>query len=292
MYLDKTIDLHVHSLFSDGKKNISEIIDIARKNNVGYLSFTEHYNMSAYNVARKIALPDIEIIPGIEIGTDLSCYNLIGKSHKCHILVYYPSTKICLMLDKYEENREASIRKILELLNKKQNLKISYSQVAKYARNHNHITRFDVAITLSKLGLSSDPITAYGEYLDFNAKCYVSRHKETPTNLIRYVKKVGGVPVLAHPKSLSLSIASEYNFIKMLVDAGLDGIEAYNPHNDEIRTKRYLEYCDEFNLVPTAGSDCHFLPSRPEEVGKGIDNNLNITDVTIIERIKKIAGVK
>lgn len=290
--MDKTIDLHVHSLFSDGKKNISEIIDIARKNNVGYLSFTEHYNMSTYNVVKKIALPDIEIIPGIEIGTDVSSCGFVGKNHRCHILVYYPSTKICLMLDEYEENREASIRKILELLNKKQNLKISYSQVAKYARNHNHITRFDVAITLARLGISSDPITAYGEYLDFNAKCYVSRHKETPTNLIRYVKKVGGVTSLAHPKSMSLSIENEYIFIKSLVDAGLDGIEAYNPHNDEVRTKRYLEYCDEFDLIPTVGSDCHFLPSRPEEVGKGIDNNLNITDVTIIERIKKRANVK
>ncbi|MDO4283568.1 MAG: PHP domain-containing protein [Clostridia bacterium] len=290
--MEKTIDLHVHSLFSDGKKNISEMIQIARDNNVGYLSFTEHYNMSAYNVAKKIAPSDIEIIPGIEVGTDITSLGLTGKNHKCHILVYYPSTKICIMLDKYEENREVAIRKILELLNKKENVKVSYSQVAKYARNSNHITRFDVAITLAKLGLSQDPITAYGEYLDFNSKCYVSRHKETPTNLIRYVKKVGGVTVLAHPKSMSLSIENEYSFIKMLVNAGLDGIEVYNPHNDDIRRTRYLGYCNEFELIPTVGSDYHGLPSRPEEIGKGINNNLNITDITIIERIKKRAGVK
>ena len=58
----KTIDLHVHSLFSDGKKSIEEIIGIALKNNVGYLAFAEHYNLASYNVARRLAGDKIEII--------------------------------------------------------------------------------------------------------------------------------------------------------------------------------------------------------------------------------------
>ncbi len=287
----KTIDLHVHSIFSDGKKKIDEIIDIAYKNNVGYLSFTEHYNISSYNVAKTLDCKGIEIIPGIEIGTDMGKLGYHGKRHKCHILVYYPSVEVCFLLDKYEENREKAILKAIELLNRKQNVKVSYNDVYKFARDPSHITRFDLAITLAKMGFCEDPITAYGKYLDYNSKCYVSRNKETPKNLIKCIKKIGGVVVLAHPKSLNLNPDIEYDFLKSLVDEGLDGIEVYNPHNDNGKRQMYLDYCEEFNLIPTVGSDFHGLPVREEKIGSGINNNLNITDVSIIERIKEKAKI-
>lgn len=287
----KKIDLHVHSIFSDGKKRIDEIINIARKNKVGYLSFTEHYNISSYSVTRKLDCKGIEIIPGIEIGTDMGKCGFPGKRHKCHILVYYPSVEICFLLDKYEENRKNAILKTIELLNKKQNVKITYKDVCDFARDSNHITRFDLAIALSKMGFCEDPITAYGKYLDYNSKCYVSRNKESPANLIKCIKEIGGVVVLAHPKSLCLTQAIEYDFIKSLVNAGLDGIEVYNPHNDNQSREVYLNYCDEFDLIPTVGSDFHGLPGREEKIGSGIDNNLNITDVSIIERIKEKAKI-
>jgi len=289
--MNKTIDLHVHSLFSDGKKSIKEIIDIADRNGVGYLSFTEHYNISSYNITKSIDCKGIEIIPGIEIGTDMSIIGYCGKKHKCHILVYYPSDEICLLLDKYEENREKAILKAIELLNRKQNVKVSYNDVYKFARDPSHITRFDLAITLAKMGFCEDPITAYGKYLDYNSKCYVSRNKETPKNLIKCIKKIGGVVVLAHPKSLNLNPDIEYDFLKSLVDEGLDGIEVYNPRNDNGKRQMYLDYCEEFNLIPTVGSDFHGLPVREEKIGSGINNNLNITDVSIIERIKEKAKI-
>lgn len=289
--MEKMIDLHVHSLFSDGKKNIVEMIEMAKKKNIGYLSFTEHYNLSSYQIAKELAGDDIEIIPGIEIGTDISEYGL-NKQHQCHMLVYYPSTKICMMLDEYEQNREAAILKILDLLRKHQNITISYNQVCQCARNAEHITRFDVALTLAKLGFSKDPFTAYGEYLDYNAKCYVSRKKKTPIELIQYVKEVGGVIVVAHPKSIRMEREKEKNFFRELADAGLDGIEVYTPHNGEETRKRHLEYCKEFDLIYTAGSDYHGIKAREIEMGTGIRGNLNVTDIAIIENLKKRAKKK
>lgn len=287
----KTIDLHVHSIFSDGKKTINEIIDIASKNNVGYLSFTEHYNISSYSVAKKMDCKKIEIIPGIEIGTDMGKCGFLGKRHKCHILVYYPNEKICFLLDKYEKNREEAILKTIELLNRKQSINISYNDVSTFARDPNHITRYDLAVALAKLGYSDSPISAYGQYLDYNSKCFVSRNKESPVNLIKYIKEIGGVVVLAHPKSLSLVDKTEYCFLETLVKAGLDGIEVYNPHNDIQRREKYLNYCKEFNLIATVGSDYHGHLKREEKIGSGIDNNLNITDVSIIEKIKERAKI-
>ena len=57
----KYIDLHVHTNFSDGFDSIEEVIKKARENNVHFLSLTEHYNLSSYEIAKKIAGDDIEI---------------------------------------------------------------------------------------------------------------------------------------------------------------------------------------------------------------------------------------
>ena len=94
----KYIDLHVHSKYSDGKLDVKEILDIAVENNDGVLSLTEPHNISSYRLAKSIInsdekYKDIELIPGIEIGTNLSDIGL-SKSHICDILAYFVSNKI------------------------------------------------------------------------------------------------------------------------------------------------------------------------------------------------------
>ena len=42
------IDLHIHSNYSDGKFSPKEIIDMAKQNNVKYISITDHDNVDAY----------------------------------------------------------------------------------------------------------------------------------------------------------------------------------------------------------------------------------------------------
>ena len=42
-----------------------------------------------------------------------------------------------------------------------------------------------------------------------------------------------------------------------------------------------------YDLIPTVGSDYHGGNRKPEiEIGKGINNNLLIKDMSIIERLK------
>ena len=51
-----------------------------------------------------------------------------------------------------------------------------------------------------------------------------------------------------------------------------------------------MKIAKELDLVPTVGSDYHALPSNKEhpiEIGKGIDNNLNISDYSIITGLKE-----
>ena len=279
------IDLHVHSNCSDGKKSVEEILQSCADNNIGTIAFAEHYNMGSYRKARKLAEPyGIEVIPAIEIGASLSEFGF-SNHHICHIVAYYPSYKICKILDEYELSRDKCVRHTLEKLNKI--ISISYTQVKRFARDKNSIGRFDVAIALAKLGYSKDPITAYGDYLDYGKTAYVTREKEQATSLIRKILDLGGIPVLVHPKSLKLGFQTQYDIMEQFKNAGLCGIEVYNPHHTEEQTLFFKELADEFQLLYTAGSDYHGKSTDNIEVGLGIDGNLKISDYSIITKLKQ-----
>ncbi|MGN1012868.1 MAG: PHP domain-containing protein [Clostridia bacterium] len=279
---EKFIDLHVHTKYSDGFDSIDEVIAKAKENNVGVISLTEHYNLSSYKIACELAGDDIEVIPGIEIGADMSKYSK-DKKHVCHILGYFISKDICKLLDIYELDRYECVVKTIKFLNS-HGVDIELEDVIENARDKKSIGRFDIALTLKKLKYTKTASEAYGKYLDH---CYVQRKKLTPVQLVRKIREYGGVAVLAHPKSLRFTEDFEEKFIEELVDAGLGGIEVYNPNNGELKREQLLQYCEKYDLVPTVGSDYHGGKRKPViEIGKGIGNNLEISDLSIISRLK------
>lgn len=205
----------------------------------------------------------------------------------CHMLGYYISYDISKVLDKYEIDRANCVAETLKILNRL-GIAISYEDVLEYARDKSSVGRFDIARALKGMGYVKSKNEAYGIYLDHGGKSYVKRNKLTPFELAKKIRECGGVPVLAHPKSLRLHDDELYPFIKKLTESGLCGIEVYNPNNSKEKRKKYMDMCNEFGLIYTAGSDYHGGKRKPViEIGKGIKDNLNITDMRIIERLKE-----
>lgn len=278
------IDLHVHSNVSDGKLSVEDMIRLAVSTNIRTLAFAEHYNMGSYNLAQTLAHDTIEIIPAVEIGASLASFGL-SKKHVCHVLAYYPSYKICDVLDEYEKSRDACVRKTLRKLQK--NIKLSYQDVVKHARNKQSIGRFDIAIALYHKGYAKSPVAAYGEFLELGKAYYVEREKLDVISLIKNIRKVNGVPVIAHPKSLRLNFDDTFSLLRTLKENGLEGIEVYNPCNTELQRADLLTLCNYFDLLPTCGSDFHAIADRGVNLGTGINNNLCITDYSIIQDLKR-----
>lgn len=281
----KIIDMHVHSTCSDGKDSVETVISKATENNVGVLSFTEHYNLGSYQKARKLAKDKIEIIPGVEFGTNLDCFGM-SKKNVCHIGAYYPSYKIMQTFDIFESSRDKCVKKTIKNL-QKLGIPITYAKVERNARKKISIGRFDIAITLCEMGYSDSPVAAYGDYLDHNMPAYVNREKLSPPDLIYQIICAKGVPVLFHPKSLKLSYDDLYDFLEFLKVCGLEGLEVYNPHHTEEQTYIFLSLANKLDLIPTVGSDYHGLIDRKVEIGKGIDNNLCISNYQIISNLKE-----
>jgi len=281
----KIIDLHVHSICSDGKKKVEDVIQIAINNNVGVLSLTEHYNLGSYKKAREVAKDKIEIIPGVEFGTSLDCFGMSNR-HVCHIGAYYPSYRIIKVFDMFETSREICVKKTLNKL-KNLGIPITYSLVEKNARKKSSIGRFDIAITLYHMGYSDSPVSAYGDYLDQGMPGYITRNKLAPMDLIYEIRLANGVPVLFHPKSLKLPYEDTFELVEFLKNCGLEGLEVYNSHHSEEQVVMFMKMAKTLDLIPTVGSDYHAISNQHIELGKGINNNLNISDYSIITNLKE-----
>ena len=279
------IDLHVHTNYSDGKRSLDYIKDKAIENNVSVIALAEHYNMSSFVEFRKLVDHQIEVIPAIELSASLLSYGL-SKRHSCHIVAYFPTTKIYSILDHYELSRDKCVKKTLELLHK-EGINISYNDVLRFAKDKTSVGRFDIATTLSNLGYAPTPAKAYSKFFDLKSPIYIDREKMQVSELIKNVLDCKGLPVLVHPRSLRLNYSDFTSFISELKSFGLVGIEAYNPHNTPEQTEFFKEICDEFELITTVGSDYHGRSKENVQIGLGIDNNLMIDDYSIVKALKK-----
>ena len=84
--MEKYIDLHIHSTYSDGRYDPKKIIMEAKKNNVGLISITDHDTIDAYKCKHLTIRNDINIINGVEISSLYTSKK--KKSTRVHILGY------------------------------------------------------------------------------------------------------------------------------------------------------------------------------------------------------------
>lgn len=292
------IDLHVHSNKSDGRYSVKQVIEMALQNEVSVLAFAEHYNISSFKLAKQFAGDKIEILPAIELGTDITKIG-VPRKKPCHILVYYPhKTELYKILNDYESAREKYINLMVNHL-KAIGIKVKLSDLKKYARNPKSLGRYDLAKVLVKKGIARDIEDAYDIYLsEINGETII-REKPSPVELLKAIKRMGGVPVLAHPSSMRIVhnhgiITTEqqdefYGVLKSFKEAGLRGIEVATSFTSIETTAFYKDVAKQLDLITTVGSDFHGRKNDIIEVGRGINDNLCVSNYEIVEKLKEEA---
>ena len=241
------IDLHIHTVYSDGTSTPEEVVCRAKELGLTAISITDHDSVAGLEEAmatgKKIGL---EVIPGIELSTD------IGED-EIHLLAYYPDYKDKRFLSRLKEFQSTRAKRNRELLKRLEELGmfISDTELREIA-TRGVISRLHIARLMVKKGYVSSIGAAFEEWLSSGKPAYVKRRKISPSQIIRLVLKAGGVPVFAHPY-----LSGRDDLIPALVKAGLAGIEVYhNAHSAKTR-ERYKEIAQKYHLLITGGSDCH-----------------------------------
>ncbi|MFD6206963.1 PHP domain-containing protein [Peribacillus sp. NPDC060253] len=250
------VELHCHTNISDGSSSFVELLEIAKRENIGHLAITNHdTTMGLQEMVEMGKDQGIEIIPGIEV----SGYDF-ARGRRVHILGYFVEhghkalEELCNPL--IEKRNAASEKMVERLINA--GYQITWNQVSKFRggtgvyKQHIMLALQEAGYTNSIYGALYKKIFSRGQNGEEPGIAFIPMEYVDAILAVKAIRAAGGVPVLAHPGQYE-----SFEMIPDLVEAGLEGIEVLHPHHGHAEEERAIQYADQYNLIKTGGSDFH-----------------------------------
>jgi 3',5'-nucleoside bisphosphate phosphatase len=257
------IDLHAHTIYSDGTFTPTESVRLALERGLTALSISDHDSTEGVAEARQAAEgTGLEIVPGVEFST-------AHDGHGVHVLCYW--------MDLENEEFQSELRRLREdrwsrgqrMVRRLQELghPITFERVQEIAEGKN-IGRPHVAQALVEAGVIATIDEAFTpELIKAGGRAYVEKHALDPIDALALFKRAGGLAVVAHPGLWRERLGVTDELIERMAEAGLDGIEAGHPDHEPEQERRYRVMARRLGLVATGSSDCHGTLFDPVRLG-------------------------
>jgi predicted metal-dependent phosphoesterase TrpH len=242
------IDLHTHSLRSDGAYEPAELIERAATRGVRIQALADHDTLAG--AAEAIAVGErlgVRVIPATELNTESDWGDV-------HVLGYFLDPADAALEERLgwlRANRGRRVELMVEKLNAL-GYTISLDRVMEIAKGGS-LGRPHLAQALFEAGHVPTYDSAFDTLIAKESPAYVSRVGLTPLEAVQLVVAHGGVPSLAHP----FTVVGLEELLPLLVGAGLAGIETYYGSHPPSTTAICLSLARRHGLVPTGGSDFH-----------------------------------
>ena len=278
------IDLHTHSIFSDGTCTPEELIAQAAEIGLSAIALTDHDTVSG--VPRLLAacrdIPSLEAIPSVEISVEV-------ERGTMHILGHFvdPShDALNAVLEQLRGGRELRNARILERL-RGLGIDVSWDDVVVHAGDE-VVGRPHFAQALMARGVVTKKTKAFSQWLGKGKPAYVDRFRLSPAEALRVIRAAGGVPILAHPASLGLSLEALPDRLRELHSMGLAGLEVFYSEHTTAMAARYEAMADELGLLASGGSDYHGALNKDLKLGWGF-GGLKVPDA-LLEPLRAARG--
>ena len=262
---DGRIDLHSHSLASDGQYPAAELAARVAQAGIRTWGLCDHDTVAGLGEAGHAAVRHrVRLVPGIELSA-------FQDHREIHLLGHFvdPSHPT---LQRFEDllalKRRERMTRILALLGGL-GIRLGMADIERWSGGKT-IGRPHVARAIVELGAVSSVKEAFDRYLGEGRPAYVQRYRLEADQAVALVRGAGGTTTAAHPGVSRL----ERGDLARLRAAGVVGLEVHHPdHNPSVREK-YGRLAAELDLVATAGSDYH---------GEAISPDRHLGDVTMPE---------
>ena len=292
------IDLHMHTMYSDGDKTIAEILKLCENKKLEYISITDHNTCAEYE-DEYIKNNNIfcgKIIKGVEM-------NATFQNKKIEVLGY--KIKEPKLIEKWSqkffsekvlrEQQEESKRKLLDICDKKgliydeskieKNILLTdyitiyiYKELMRHKENYEILGEFAESLNLFiRKGLMNPE----SEYYTGNDDTQKPMYKD----VVDVIHESGGLAFLAHPFEYRFDNIIEF-IDELRKEKELDGIECFHPSADENEINILVQYARKNKLYISGGSDYHGIKKPNIEVGIG-KGNLNISKEIVEEWINQ-----
>ena len=274
-------DLHLHTVYSDGRLTPEEVVSLAKERGVGLIAFTDHDTMAGYERKRAAArAAGVLLTDGIEISAYAGC--------KVHVTGYRCDPEGEAYGRFLRERAESSVARAKDILRKLRALGISLSLEEAEAERpmpDSPLHTMHIARAVHKKGVCADEFAVYNTLLARGKPAFSDVGRPTPEDAVRIIHACGGIACLAHPGRIEMEGGALEKLLCRLADLGLDGIEAvYSSHTVE-ETERFRELARRYGLLVTGGSDLH-----QRDMGRQVGSPLFEPDERLLEALRISRG--
>jgi predicted metal-dependent phosphoesterase TrpH len=270
---DLRVDLHAHSMRSDGTEAPAELVDAARTAGLDVVALTDHDTFAGWAEAEAQARRDgIGVVPGLEFSTRLGrrSFHLLGY------LMDPDDPELLAEMARIRGSRLTRAQHIVERLAPATGL--TWGEVLAQVHGDAPVGRPHIADALVARGAAPNRSAAFAGILRPPAGGLPVFYAPTPERAIELVRHAGGVPVLAHPGASARGGLPPRSDLESMVAAGLGGVEVDHRENPDAVRASLRTFARDHDLIMTGSSDYHGA-GKPNRLGE------NLTAASQLRRI-------
>jgi len=287
-----SIDLHVHSVNSDGTDSTEAIIESSVELQLEAICISDHEYLTKVPQQN-----NIEIIQGVEISVSWDLLDDTNKFGGTHLLVYFLNEESPLD-KKLIELRQNKIERNYSIIDNLEEFEI-YIDKKDLDRLETKVPgRPHIAELMVKKNYVSNISEAFSKYLGNGKIDGIDNHQLGIKEIINLAKQSKSLVFLAHPHTLmSNKLYSKsdnwidnkfHNYIQTLKDMDIDGIEVYYPGYSHNTINTLLEVCENQNLLVSGGSDFHGSRKPNNLLGIGYENSPIKVPYELLSKMKEL----
>lgn len=247
------IDLHCHSLYSDGTDTPTQIVQQAKAIGLKVVALTDHDTTAGLTEFTQAGIREgVVTIPGVE----LSCEY---KGKDIHVLGYGIRSGAAELEEKLKEIRQDRETRNDRMLQRLADLgyPITFQEVSSLAKG-GIVSRIHFALALRDKGYVNSKEEAFERLIGEGCAGYIPRKALTMEEGVTWLNQMGAKVVLAHPmqyKYLGLSGVEE--LLSKMKALGTVGVEVLHSGCQEENSRLLMDMADRLGLGYTGGSDYH-----------------------------------
>lgn len=266
------LDLHCHSLFSDGLDAPETLAIKADEMGLTALALTDHDTLEG--LPRFLATQS-QVKTRLLTGIELSCRFLGREMHLLGLLFDAEDAIFQARIQELRKRRHTRNRSLIARL-QALGIPISLADVRACAPT-DLISRTHFAKLLAAMGVVPTPQDAHRKFLGEGAPAFVPFQELSPLEATQWIHEAGGVAIVAHPGRFNGGRFVWDEAMAELRGMGVDGFEAYYSEYGPEEQRRFLALAERLGMVPSGGSDYHGAMKPGLELGRG-RGSLDIPD--------------
>jgi predicted metal-dependent phosphoesterase TrpH len=252
-----TVDLHLHTTYSDGRWRPGEVVAQAAERGLRAVAVADHDVLGGLAEAASAAAEHrLDFLPAVELTAD-------WDGRVCHVLGYGIDPTCAALVQALETGRQQMAEHVATVLEaiRAAGFDLSDDDLARYN------TRYPTGASLV-LGMLERGILRQAGARRLLALAGQEPRAYSIGQAIALIHQAGGLAVLAHPVRLRrqqpLLAAGD---LEPLLGLRLDGLEVWHVlQQGEVRA-HYARVAQALDLLATGGSDCHGPRSGGVRIG-------------------------